>query len=140
MNARGNFKMNNEIRQLLERCLARAKLSIYPLDAKLAKDIEAALVKPVQEPAAWLTPEGLTTFGYVKSVGFIDRRDRAIPDSWQPLYTSPQVREHPPLVQIASDIMGAVVGGDLSDQWEGVADLLTSPGPSKNTMELENKK
>jgi hypothetical protein len=42
--------MNNEIRQLLERCLARAKLSIYPLDAKLAEDIEAALAKPVQDP------------------------------------------------------------------------------------------
>jgi hypothetical protein len=42
--------MNNEIRQLLERALARAKLSIHTKDATLADNIEATLAKPVQEP------------------------------------------------------------------------------------------
>jgi len=47
--------MNKETRELLERCLARAKLSIHPLDAILCKDIEAALAAPVQEPICYLT-------------------------------------------------------------------------------------
>jgi hypothetical protein len=42
------------------------------------------------------------------------------------LYTSPQSQEQPTLVQIGSDIMGAVVNGDLSEQWEDVAYLLAA--------------
>lgn len=42
--------MNNETQQLLLRRWARSKLSIYPLDAQLAEDIEAALARPQRAP------------------------------------------------------------------------------------------
>jgi hypothetical protein len=58
----------------------------------------------------------------------------------QSFRTSPQSREQSPLVQIASDIMGACMNGDLSDKWEDVADLLVSnnfDGLSKLTQSRE---
>lgn len=40
------------------------------------------------EPVAGLGHDSITTFGQM-TYGFIDRRDRAIPDSWIPLYAKP---------------------------------------------------
>jgi hypothetical protein len=37
------------------------------------------------EPVAWITEDTITSFGDLK-YGYIDRKDRAIPDCWQPLY------------------------------------------------------
>jgi hypothetical protein len=39
----------------------------------------------MSEPVAWITEDTITSFGYLK-YGYIDRKDRAIPDCWQPLY------------------------------------------------------
>jgi hypothetical protein len=75
--------------------------------------------KPVQQPEWYhgIDDAGCNRFYH---------KDEVRPSSFgNPLYTSPQ-REHPPLVQIASDIMGACMNGDLSDKWEDVADLLVS--------------
>lgn len=44
------------------------------------------------EAVAWIDGEGIVTNGYMP-VGWIDGKDRAIPNSWQPLYTSPPKRE-----------------------------------------------
>jgi hypothetical protein len=98
--------------------------AVSPEAAKLL-----AQAKPVQEPVAWSYQEYkrvFMDFNWFDEVAFIQPPS----DSEQfrnvvPLYISPQ-RERPPLVQIASDIMGACMNGDLIDKWEDVADLLVS--------------
>lgn len=47
------------------------------------EDYKAGLV-----PVAWLDEDTIVSFGHMK-YGFIDRRDRAIPNKWQPLYALP---------------------------------------------------
>jgi len=92
--------------------------------------------EPVQEPVA--TVEHVFAGGTV----LIDVKTSPPLKSFAngtKFYTSPQ-RELQPLVQIASDIMGACMNGDLSDKWEDVADLLVSnnfDGLSKLTQSRE---
>jgi hypothetical protein len=83
----------------------------------LIKDIEACLAKPVQEPVGTVRQTNGCT--YVEW-------NHAPPESGTVCYAAPQSREQPPLVQIASDIMGACMNGDLSAKWEDVADLIVA--------------
>jgi len=76
------------------RGLLAAKLSCWHRlteieSAELVALYTSRIAQPV-EPVAWLTGDEIVSFGRMK-YGFIDRRDRAIPDSWQPLYTSPPI-------------------------------------------------
>jgi hypothetical protein len=59
--------------------------------------VEINKSQPEGEPVAWLGHDSITTFGQM-TYGFIDRRDRAIPDSWIPLFTHPA-----PLTPITAD-------------------------------------
>lgn len=59
----------------------------HPDAAEAIAALEADIAQEV-EPVAWIDGDCIVTFGHMK-YGFIDRRDRAIPDSWKPLYTTP---------------------------------------------------
>lgn len=52
-------------------------------EKKIIENYKAGLV-----PVAWLDEDTIISFGYMK-YGFIDRRDRAIPNKWKPLYALP---------------------------------------------------
>ena len=116
---------------LLERCLHVLDKEISdntPDQAKLIKDLDAAIAEQAepQEPDLFVcfseNGQHIRYWTKVKDDAerFAIREGAAI----VLFYTRPQALEQPPLVQIASDIMGACMNGDLSDKWEDVADCL----------------
>jgi hypothetical protein len=94
-----------------------------------AKLLEQA--KPVQEPVGTVRQTNGCTYVEWNHIP---------PEAGTVCYAAPQSLEQPPLVQIASDIMGACMNGDLSAKWEDVADLIVAnnfDGLSKLTQSLE---
>jgi hypothetical protein len=71
--------------------------------------LEADIAQAV-EPVAWIDGDCIVTFGQMKC-GFIDRRDRAIPDSWKPLYaTPPEPTVNSDLLRVLKEASNALGG------------------------------
>jgi hypothetical protein len=116
--------MNTTERELLEQCMDEIKDNSCNIGGqysqktmRLLAKIEAYLAKPVQEPIGTVRQTNGCTYVEWNHIP---------PEAGTVCYSAPQLLDQPPLVQIASDIMGACMNGDLSDKWEDVADLLVS--------------
>lgn len=63
----------------------------FELDEEGLQAFEQAIIENYKAglvPAAWLDEDTIVSFGHLK-YGFIDQKDRAIPNKWHPLYALP---------------------------------------------------